>query len=238
MKKTVIALAFMCSIANAANVTGEGEYRFGPETAENVACQIARDRAEENAIANFVGEYIEHSTDEVCKDNHCTQYKQFYSETYGQIRSITNVKRMVAPDRNASVCIVSLNAEVKKIDNYIRLSVKGKNQFKSGEKFNFGMVSNYQGNYAVFSFVNDTYTLVANNKVVEVMKEIRVPAVGKFEAYIEPNVYQSNELMVVLFTRDELTYQPRYSKIEFEHMVKQIDFTRRKPVNHQINIVR
>ena len=238
MKKTAIALAFVCGVANAKVVTGEGEYRFGPETAENVACSIARDRAEENALANFVGEYIEHSTNEVCKDNHCTQYRQFYAETYGQIKSVTNVKRLVAPDRNASVCIVSLNAEVKKIDNYIKLSVKGNNRFKSGDKFNFGLVSNHQGNYAIFSFVDDTYTLVAQNKVVEVMKEIRVPAVGKFEAYIAPNVYQSNELLVVLFTRDELTIQPRYSKIEFEHMVKTIDFTRRKLVNHQINIVR
>lgn len=238
MKKTAIALAFVCSVANAKTVTGEGEYRFGPETAENVACAIAKDRAEENALANFVGEFIEHSTNEVCRDEHCTQYRQFYSETYGQIKNISNVKRLVAPDKNASICIVSLDAEVKKIDNYIRLTVKGNNRFKSGEKFNFSLVSNKKGNYAIFSFANDAYTLINQNRVVDTMKELRVPAVGKFEAYIEPNRHQSNELLVVLFTSDELTFQPRYSKIEFEHMVKQIDFTKRKLVNHQINIVR
>ena len=36
MKKlSVIALAIACGVANA-NIRGEGEHRFGPETAENL----------------------------------------------------------------------------------------------------------------------------------------------------------------------------------------------------------
>jgi len=238
MKKTAIALAFMCGVANAATVTGEGEYRFGPETAENVACAIAEDRAKENVLANFVGEFIEHTTNEICKDEHCSQYRSFYSETYGKIKAIKDKKVLVAPDRNASVCNVTLIADVVKIENKIQFSIEGKTKFQSGEKFAMTAISNARGRYAVFSFEKDTYVLINQNKVVELNREIRVPAIGKFEAYVTPNLYQSNELLVFLFTMDELTFKPRYSKIEFEHMIKTLDFTRRKLVNHQINIVR
>jgi hypothetical protein len=238
MKKTAIALAFMCSVANAATVTGEGEYRFGPETAENVACAIAEDRAKENVLANFVGEFIEHTTNEICKDDHCSQYRSFYSETYGKIKQIKDKQVLVAPEKSASVCNVTLVADVVKVENKIQFSIEGKSKFRSGEKFAMTAVSNVKGRYAVFSFERDTYVLVNENKVVELNREIRIPAIGKFEAFVEPNLYQSNELLVFLFTKDELTFKPRYSKIEFEHMVKTLDFTRRKLVNHQINIVR
>ena len=123
-------------------------------------------------------------------------------------------------------------------ENKIQFSIEGKSKFQSGEKFAMSAVSNAKGRYAVFSFEKDTYVLINENKVVELNREIRIPAIGRFEAYVEPNLYQSNELLVFLFTKDELTFKPRYSKIEFEHMVKTLDFTRRKLVNHQINIVR
>ena len=67
LKKSLLCLLIATSV-NAKEVSGTGEFRFGPETAQNVACSLAEQKAKENAIANFVGEYIEHQTNQICKD--------------------------------------------------------------------------------------------------------------------------------------------------------------------------
>ena len=35
---------------NVGAVTGVGEYRFGPDTTENLACEVAEDRAKQDAL--------------------------------------------------------------------------------------------------------------------------------------------------------------------------------------------
>ena len=61
---------------------------------------------------------------------------------------------------------------------------------------------------------------------------------GKLQALLPVGKSQSKELLVFLFTTQELTLRKQYSKIEFEQMVKELPFTTRKIVNHQINIMR
>ena len=44
---------------NVGAVTGIGEYRFGPDTAENLACEVAEDRAKQDALIKFNGQLVE-----------------------------------------------------------------------------------------------------------------------------------------------------------------------------------
>jgi hypothetical protein len=238
MKKTAIALMLACGIANAATVTGEGEYRFGPETAENVACSIAEEKAKENAIANFIGEMIEHQTDQICRDEQCTTYRSMFSEVTGEIRRVVDKKSIVAPDQKASVCIVEIQAEVKKIENPIQISLKGNNQFTHGEKFTLNASINRTGKYAVVNFTGDEYKVIYHGNVTKTNSEVRVPSVHSLMALVPAGKDQSKEILIFLFTEKNLTFQPRYSKIEFEQMVKDIPFAQRKLVNHPISIVR
>jgi hypothetical protein len=238
MKKlSVIAFAIACGAANA-NIRGEGEHRFGPETAENVACAIAEEKAKENAIANFVGELIEHQTNEVCRDTQCTTHRTYFSEVSGEIRRIIRKQSFVAPENKASVCIVELDADVVKIENSIDLRVKGKNQLLNGERFGLQMVSNRIGNLAIFNMTDDKYRLIYTVRIDKPNSELTFPNGGKFQAILPNSKYQSNELLVFLFTENNLTYDDFYSKMEFERLVKDLPFKNRKLISHQINITR
>jgi hypothetical protein len=231
-------VATVALTAHAAVVEGTGEYRFGPETAENIACAIAEQRAKENVIANFMGEVIEHSTNEICKDTHCTMYRSMFSETTGQIKRVLDRNSIVAPDNRASVCIVDLKAEVTRLDNPIRFTIKANHKFKHGDKFSISAVSNRMGHYAIVNLIDDTYNVIHAGTIAKMNSEIAIPESGRFEASLLPGQVQSQELLIVLFTEKQLTYKQRYSKIEFESMVKELSFTTRKLVNHSIQIVR
>lgn len=181
MKKlSAITLALACGVASAnAPVRGEGEHRFGPETAENVACAIAEEKAKENAIANFVGELIEFQTNEVCRNTQCTTHRAYFSEVSGEIRRILKKDSYVAPDNKASVCVVDIEADVVKIENQIDLSVKGKNDLINGERFGLRMTANRRGNLAIYNLVDNEYRLVHQLKIDRVNSELAFPTSGK-----------------------------------------------------------
>jgi hypothetical protein len=227
-----------CTSVFGAEVIGEGEYRFGPETSQNIACSIAEQKAKENVIANFLGEYIEHSTEEVCRDQECTTHKQFFSETSGQIKRIIQKESNVVPEKGYSVCIVDMVAEVEKVKNTITFRVNAKNQFRHGEKFSVSVISNRTGYFAVFNVINDRYQLVYDGRILRKNAEVKLPKDGNFEALVPARLHQSSELLTFIFTENRLTLKQEYSKMEFEELVKQVSFTQRKLVNHHINIVR
>lgn len=221
-----------------ANTRGEGEHRFGPETAENVACTIAEEKAKENAIANFVGELIEFQTNEICKDTQCTTHRAYFSEISGEIRRVLRKQSFVAPENKASVCIVELDADVVKIENSIAISIKGKNQLVNGERFGIRLTANRTGNLTIFNMTDDKYRMIHQVKVNTSNIEHVFPTSGKFQAILPSNKYQSNEILVFLFTENNLTFDEVYSKMEFERLVKDLPFRERKLVSHQINITR
>lgn len=240
IKRSIGAIAAtICFPIYAGIVSGTGEYRFGPETAENIACAIAEERAKENAIANFVGEYIEVQINEICRDEQCTQHRSLYNETSGVIQRIIKKDSIVAPEKKHSVCIVDVQAQVKKVENRIEFTVNGKNDFRHGERFALSAISNRIGHFAVFNVVGDTYTPIYTGKVLKANTEFSIPGKNqKMNAVLPANVHQSKELLVFLFSEDGLTFRQSYSRMEFERLVKDLPFASRRLVNHSVNIVR
>jgi hypothetical protein len=69
--------------------------------------------------------------------------------------------------------------------------------------------------------------------------QIQIPSMKyKMQANLPAESSQSKELLVFLFTDNNLTFRDRYSRIEFEALVQSLPFTSRKLVNHHVNIVR
>lgn len=244
MDKRIAQFGIGCSIlalawgANAAVVSGEGEYRFGPETAENIACAISLDKAKENAIQNFVGEFIENETNEICKDEYCTTYRKFFSQTSGQIKRIISKESIVAPEKKHSICITTIEAEVEKVENTIDFKIESKTHFKHGERFFIKAISNRVGRFGMFNVVGDEYRLVYHGTIVSANNEFVLPQQQKFQALLKPGQHQSKELMVFMFTEENLTFRQTYSTMEFERLVKDLPFSGRKIVVQPINIVR
>jgi hypothetical protein len=70
-------------------------------------------------------------------------------------------------------------------------------------------------------------------------KEFSLPTKDqKIEARLPSGKSQSKELLVYVFTEENLTFRPFYSRIEFNQMVKDLPFLGRKVVSHQIQILR
>ena len=226
-------------LAHAERVKGTGEYSFGPDTAENVACRLAEEKAKQNAIANFVGEIIEAAQNENCKNEKCTMLSTLYTEVSGEIKTIYKKDKQVYPDKNRQVCEVDIVAEVEKITSTIKFRVEGKNQFKVGDRFVFQAVSGLTGTIGVFNLVDKQYQLVYTDKVLEINKQIQIPSTKyKMQAELPNGKSHSNELLVFLFTDKNLTFKSRYSTIEFDSLIKDIPFSSRKIVNHHVSIER
>jgi hypothetical protein len=233
-------MALLCAnFAHAGKVSGTGEYAFGPDTAENVACRIAEEKAKQNAIANFVGEMIEASTNELCKDEKCTTLSTLHTEISGEIKTIYKRDKQVYPNRDRQVCEVDVVVEVEKIVNALKFNVSGKNQFKAGERFVFHAVSGITGTVGVFNLVDNEYQMVYTNKVLDTNRQFQIPSARyKMQAELPLGKSHSNELLVFLITDKNLTFKSRYSTIEFDSLVKNIPFSSRKVINHHVSIER
>ena len=234
-------MTLLCAscLAHAERVSGTGEYSFGPDTAENVACRLAEEKAKQNAIANFVGELIESAQNENCKDEKCTMLSTLYTEVSGEIKTIYKKDKQVYPNKDRQVCEVDVDVDVRKIVSSIKFRVEGKNQFKVGDRFVFQAVSGLTGTIGVFNLVDKQYQLVYTDKVLEINKQIQIPSTKyKMQAELPNGKSHSNELLVFLFTDKNLTFKSRYSTIEFDSLVKDIPFSSRKIVNHHVSIER
>ena len=240
VRRTIGAIAFaVVSTAYGKQVDGTGEFRFGPETAQNVACDIAEQKAKENAIANFVGEYIEHQTNQICKDEQCTEFRTLFSETSGKVKNVINKNVLVAPERGYSVCIVDLKAEIEKITNTIRFTLEGRTQFKHGDRFTLTAISNRVATYTLFSVTDDSYQKIYSDQIFESEKQFQIPnPTQKLETFLLVGVSNQTEKIVVFFTTNDLTTNGHYSRMEFNQMVNSIPFDERRVVLYPINIVR
>ena len=85
---------------------------------------------------------------------------------------------------------------------------------------------------------DDKYRLIHMIRVDKPNSEFGFPNGGKFQAILPNGKYQSNELLVFLFTENDLTYDDVYSKMEFERLVKDLPFKNSKLISHHINITR
>ena len=236
---TILILLCASCLAHAERVKGTGEYSFGPDTAENVACRLAEEKAKQNAITNFVGEMIESAQNENCKNEKCTMLSTLYTEVSGKIKTVYKRDKQVYPNRDRQVCEVDLDVEVEKITSTIKFHVDGKNSFKTGERFVFQAVSGLTGTVGVFNLVDKQYQLVYTDKVLEINKQIQIPSTRyKMQAELPNGKSHSNELLVFLFTDKNLTFKNQYSTMEFDSLVKDIPFDSRKVINHHVSIER
>ena len=238
MRKSAIAAMLVMSSASAAVVQGEGEYRFGPDTAESVACEYALDRARRNAIENFIGESIEYQTNEVCRNTACSTHREFYSETTGVIRRIINRRSQVVPDQKASVCVVNIDADVIRLENKIQLTITSKHDLDHGERFAVNAIANRAGHYIIFNLFDDVYTAVHSGTLETADIETSLTGERELIATVPNGLYQSREMLVVLYAEKSLTTKPKYTRMEFEHLVNSIPFTGRKIVNYPLIISR
>jgi hypothetical protein len=106
------------SAAHAEAMSVRGEYLYGPETSEADACRLAMERAKANALSKVFGERISVEEQMSCRevkggkpDYGCELNRVSWSSIEGDIRSVTDYRKVTESRLGERACIVTLTAD-------------------------------------------------------------------------------------------------------------------------------
>lgn len=134
---------FYATKANAKDYSGTGEYRFGPNLAESTACDLAFERAKNNALSNALGEKLFAQDFMHCSESdnaECELNKTTISTINGRIKKIKNKQRTLTKKEGFSICTYEIICDItkpkKKKDPNFHFNIKlNKKIFRNDEKF-------------------------------------------------------------------------------------------------------
>jgi len=238
MRLLPLTLAFMLS--NAFAVQGVGEYFYGPDMAENIACQIAEDYARTDAIRNFLGEEFESSTNEACYNIECFTTRDSNSSVMGVIKKVNKKEIITSIEQGKKVCSVELDADVEKIKNDIYFNAWTEQPvFRHGETVQFLAVTNKPGYLNVFNYHSKKYHKILSKKITEVQTEF--PILSKNQvmiAKVPEGMKVSKEKMVFLFTELDTNTKSVYNDFEMDQFVRSLPITGKRIISRVAQIVR
>ena len=237
MKKILLASLIT---TNVFAVTGIGEYRYGPDTTENLACELAEERAKDDAIIKYVGELIESQMSEECRREECVFHRDTFSEFNGYIKSISKKDIQKQSFSGYSACIVTVEAEVSKVNNSIVFNVDGKFDVRHEEEMTFKVVSNRVGKLGVFNYHGNRYYKIQEVKFASRQTEIMLPSdkTKKLVAMLPVGKAHSKELVTFLFSEKDVPFKNEYTTLEMKNLIASIPPKNRKVINRYVNIVR
>lgn len=241
MKKLALSLLILASTSHAKEMVGIGEYRFGPDTPTNVACEMAEERAKENAIAKFSGEDIDAVTFADCHNESCDVQRETINRTKGYIKNVLRKTQRTNEMQGYTSCVVTLFTEVEKVKDEIRLKLTDDSyNFKERDEVNFRAVPNKPGYLALYNYYNGVYRIVDYQTVAQPEKEVVIPSSRKrrIVATLPAGELQSKELVVFLYTENWVDLKEVYTQAEYKNMLSKIPPHQRDVVNRYVYIVR
>lgn len=240
MKRSILFVIMMPLFANAAQVLGVGEYRYGPDMPQSVACSLAEERAKDNAIARYVGEQIETTENEQCKSEQCDYQKVTYRETQGRITKIYNKTDRKIETTGYSSCVVTVNAEVEKSTNTIKFVMDEKYfNLKEFDKVKFHGTINRSGYITMFNYYGNEYHKLYDIKIASKVQDFVIPLPqDSISATLPKGVTESKEMVLFLFTERPVELKQKYSQKEMNTLLSTIPFEQRKTVMRYVNIMR
>ncbi len=237
-----LAICLFPSVVAAKQSLGIGEFRYGPDMSENVACQLAEDRAKEHAIKKFVGERIEATVSERCEESGCDFERNTYEEVNGYIKSVISRDQKVIKQPGYSSCIVSLVADVERQENPVYLYLdKSIFNYRENEEVKFRGVVNRKGVFAIYNLYDGNYHRVYVTNIAAPNKEFMIPSkqdTGKILATLPKGQSQSKEMLMFLFSERWVDFKETYTPMEMNSLIYSLPSQQRRVVNRYVNIVR
>ena len=135
---------FYATKANAKDYPGTGEFRYGPNIAESTACDLAFERAKNNALSNALGEKLFSQDFMRCSESdnaECELNKTIISTINGRIKEIKEKNGpLFEKVEGASICRYQIIATIvrpkkKKDANFHFNLMLNKKIFRNDEKF-------------------------------------------------------------------------------------------------------
>jgi len=239
MKKTLLALSLFASTVFAEPVIGIGEYNYGPNTPETLACTLAEEKAKGAAILNKVGEIVEIIEYQTCDGPNCDMTKDFVNNVTGVIKSIISTKIETIKREGMTSCIVTINADVEAVENDISFYIYGDNFFKAEQEINFIGISNQYGKVYVFNQEGHVYRKIYETKIEHPGYEFKIPDDGsKMVAKLPDNRDISNERLLFLFLGVDISVKEVYNHDELSRFLESVPVLKRRAVYQLAQIVR
>ena len=237
--QTYTAIIGLMLAFNANAITGVGEHRFGPETAENIACEFAEEKAKQDVLIKFNGEYVDAMIEENCQSENCNFNRQTFNKIEGHIKSISDVKRDIVVERGYKVCVVTINADVQKLNNDIKFIIGGSFNLKDGADITFIGSVNKKGNVYLYNYYDGNYNRVLNTWIATPNSNFVLPSEPyRMKAQVPNGQVQSKELLLFLFVTNDVNLKDSYTENEMKFVISQIPSNQRKVITRHINILR
>ena len=240
MIRYIIPLALATSIVQARTSLGVGEYRYGPDTTQNIACKFAEERAKENAIEKFSGEDIDITVYEKCNNDVCDIDRDSLNETRGYIKKILSKDVKQVQLQGYTSCIVTIKADVDNPINEIKLSLdKDEYFFKENQEVVFRGVVNRTGNLVIFNLYNNVYSKVYEEKITTNNQQFMLPSPkNRIVTRLPVDKHHSKEVLMFLFTENDYEFRKTYTELEMNYFLKNIPSHQRQIVNRYVYIMR
>ena len=261
---TLYSLFLVSNCIHAEMAHGVGEYLYGPDTSESKACELAQDKAKSMALISVMGESVSNEEQLYCKetsgkrsDYDCEYNSVKWSLIEGDLKSPTNVKRVVESKTGFNSCKVSLDVEVivplRKPDPNFDVKAKiNQTVFRVGDDLNLEVESTMPAHFAVFNWLpyeNDQVIFVPLTNSSEVFNShtLKKDAGGKFQfkqsfSAIWSKAYKGDkkfydEWVVVVVTKKPYKWLSSYDLDQFKEKLREIpnDERRIKRLGYQLS---
>lgn len=204
-------------------------------------CRLAKAMAISNALDSYSRREFEVSQRHQCreiKDEITCQYqKELSSQVAGTYKNILSEKKK----KDGDICVVDVTIEVEKA-RMLKASVKGKKEYYSGEIFDLALITEEPLYAYVFNDHPDglQVLLPPDNKplLVHGKYEFSDNKKVKYQVTVYYPYEQSEDTIIVLFTKYKVTFKPRLSKKELYDTIKSIPVFSRRVVYHPVIIKR
>lgn len=234
-----MAFALITNTASTA-ATGTGQWYYGPDTSENVACARAEQLAKADAVRNVIGEaiFIDEFSNcaEVKGEAKCRYESSIFSVTDSYIRKSTITERTIGTSLNRNVCTVEVNVKVTNDKPKIDANVNGRFFYKEGETMSWDLKTSDPTKVYIYHIEGNKATMMwptfvgTNNSVAN---ELTVPTPGyKFKA----RAGRLTESLVFVFTNEKINLMRNYELDDLNSKLLSIPIAERRIVRRNLVI--
>lgn len=258
-------ILFSIDTASADWARGVGEHIYGPDTAENIACDYAEQKAIKHALQVVAGERVKDEDLLICQEQFhtasCRLNKMTLSITDGIVRATKEKTREISRDKTGfRRCTITINADIivapgkpdPSFDFTVSLNQKA---FRDGDTLRIGIKVNQP------MFLNVFQWLPYEKKLPKVLRlfpnkldlknhfihEETIPTAKNSKNYrldvrfpnsLDADINYADEYLIVVGTRKPTLFKQTYSLEEFKERLIEIPRSERRHITKAYSILR
>jgi hypothetical protein len=252
--------------AHAEAVNAKGEYLYGPDTSEADACRLAKERAKANALSKVFGESISMEEQMSCRevrggkpDYGCELNRVSWSSIEGDIRSVTDYRKVIESRLGERACIVTLTADVvipdRKSDSSFDLKATlNEKMYRAGEVLTISLEPTAPMHIVIFNWVpyqdRDAVIQMFPNPMdpqSHITKKTSIPTESKLSAYnftmtwletLPKNKTFVDEYLIVIGTKKPIKWLSSYEFSDFKSKLSEIPLDEMRVVKRGYQLIR